>query len=185
MSVTTCRHIKTNGKRCQSPTLGSSAFCYFHSRLHRRHKHLLETSSPLVQTTSDPAAPTPGAAPSLPEYAHHPIELDLPPVEDAESIQVSISLLIAALARNRIDPKRAAILLYALQLASTNAKSITIEPYASSVTRTVTRTRSGRDLAAPENDSDRRDSTPDAVKTAPQPAETTAFVPNNENIGPS
>jgi hypothetical protein len=120
----------------------------------------------------------------VPEYAHHPIELDLPPVEDAESIQVSISLLIAALARNRIDPKRAAVLLYALQLASTNAKSITIEPYATSVTRAVIRTRSGRDLAAPENDLAPEDSAHKRVKTTPQPTETTAFVPNNENLQP-
>jgi acetyl esterase/lipase len=101
----------------------------------------------------------------VPEYAHRPIELDLPPVEDAESIQVSISLLIAALARNRIDPKRATVLLYALQLASTNAKSITIEPYATSVTREVTRTRSGRDLAAPENDSAPENSPRNASKS--------------------
>jgi hypothetical protein len=149
MPFTTCRHIKINGKRCQSPTLVPSAFCYFHSRLHRRHKHLLETSFLLVE--SAPSAS--GTARSTPESAPpQPIELDLSPVKDAESIQVSISLLIAALARNRIDPKRAAVLLYALQLASTNAKSITVEPYASSVTRAVTRTRSGRDLAMPENE---------------------------------
>jgi hypothetical protein len=88
---------------------------------------------------------------SLPEsVSHAPIELELPPVEDAESIQVSISLLIAALARNRIDPKRASVLLYAFQLASSNARSITIEPNAPSVTRAVIRTKSGRDLATPD-----------------------------------
>jgi len=157
-----------------------SAFCYFHSRLHRRHKHLLETSSPLVQTSHNHAPSAPEAAPLLPE--HRPIEIDLPPVEDAESIQVSISLLIAALARNRIDPKRAAVLLYALQLASTNAKSITIEPYATSVTRAVTRTRSGRDLAVPENEAEPENLPCKAVKTAPQPTETTVAALNNENL---
>jgi hypothetical protein len=148
MPATTCRHIKTNGKRCQSPSLGLSAFCYFHSRLHRRHKNLLENSSALVNSSPNPTTFASGTPQYLPDYAtQNPIELDLPPVEDAESIQVSISLLIAALARNRIDPKRAAVLLYGLQLASTNAKSITIEPYASSVIRTLTRTKSGLDLA--------------------------------------
>ena len=86
MPVTTCRHIKTNGKRRQSPTLGLSAFCYFHSRLHRRHRHLLETSSALPVFVTNPT--THGQA--LPESAP-PIELELPPIEDAESIQVSIS----------------------------------------------------------------------------------------------
>jgi hypothetical protein len=148
MSATTCRHIKTNGKRCQSPSLGLSAFCYFHSRLHRRHKNLIENSSALTVPSPNPTTSASGTPQYLPDYAAQiPIELDLPPAEDAESIQVSVSLLIAALARNRIDPKRAAVLLYGLQLASTNAKSITIEPYASSVTRALTRTKSGLDLA--------------------------------------
>ena len=59
--------------------------------------------------------------------------------------------MIAALARNRITAKRAAVLLYGLQLASTNARSITIEPSASSITRVLTRTRSGLDLAPRDN----------------------------------
>jgi len=148
MPATTCRHIKTNGKRCQSPSLGLSAFCYFHSRLYRRHRNLIENSSALANPNPNPTTSASGTPQYLPDYAaQNPIELDLPPVEDAESIQVSISLLIAALARNRIDPKRAAVLLYGLQLASTNAKSITIEPYASSVIRALTRTKSGLDLA--------------------------------------
>ena len=148
METTICRHIKTNGRRCKSPSLGLSAFCYFHSRLHRRHKNLVENSSTLAHPGQDSTRSVVGDAQNLPDSAAPiPIELDLPPVEDAESIQVSISLLIAALARNRIDPKRAAVLLYGLQLASTNAKSITIEPYATSVTRAITRTKSGLDLA--------------------------------------
>jgi hypothetical protein len=148
MPAIICRHIKTNGKRCQSPSLGLSAFCYFHSRLHRRHRNLVENSSALAVPGPIPTTSASGTPQYLPDYAaQNPIELDLPPVEDAESIQVSISLLIAALARNRIDPRRAAILLYGLQLASTNAKSITIEPNASSITRAITRTKSGLDLA--------------------------------------
>jgi hypothetical protein len=148
MEATICRHIKTNGRRCKSPSLGLSAFCYFHSRLHRRHRNLVETSSALVEIHPNPASTASGAPQYQPDYAtQDPIELDLPPLEDAESIQVSISLLIAALARNRITAKRAAVLLYGLQLASTNARSITIEPSASSITRILTRTKSGLDLA--------------------------------------
>jgi hypothetical protein len=148
MEATICRHIKTNGRRCKSPSLGLSAFCYFHSRLHRRHKNLVENSSALVEAHPTPTTSPSGAPQYLPDYAEqNPIELDLPPLEDVESIQVSISLLIAALARNRITAKRAAVLLYGLQLASTNARSITIEPSASSITRALTRTKSGLDLA--------------------------------------
>jgi hypothetical protein len=145
METAICRHIKTNGRRCKSPSLGLSAFCYFHSRLLRRHKHLIETAPVLSANHPNPSASSTETPQYLPEAL--PLELDLPPLEDVESIQVSISLLVAALARNRIDSKRAAVLLYGLQLASTNARSVTIEPAASSIVRTLTRTKSGLDLA--------------------------------------
>ena len=149
METAICRHIKTNGRRCKSPSLGLSAFCYFHSRLLRRHKHLVETAPVLSVNHPHPPASAAEASQYLPEAA--PFELDLPPLEDVESIQVSISLLVAALARNRIDSKRAAVLLYGLQLASTNARSVTIEPAAASIVRTLARTKSGLDLAVDGN----------------------------------
>jgi hypothetical protein len=142
METAICRHIKTNGRRCKSPSLGLSAFCYFHSRLLRRHKHLIEKAPVIPVSTAE-----------TPQYLPEAValELDLPPLEDVESIQVSISLLVAALARNRIDSKRAAVLLYGLQLASTNARSVTIEPAATSIVRTLARTKSGLDLAVDGN----------------------------------
>ncbi|MBB5341599.1 hypothetical protein [Tunturiibacter gelidoferens] len=145
METAICRHIKTNGRRCKSPCLGLSAFCYFHSRLLRRHRTLVETAPALPANEPDIPVSATGTPQYLPEAL--PIELDLPPLEDVESIQVSISLLVAALARNRIDSKRAAVLLYGLQLASTNARSVTIEPAASSIVRALVRTKSGMDLA--------------------------------------
>jgi hypothetical protein len=144
METVICRHIKTNGRRCKSPSLGLSAFCYFHSRLHRRHKNLLENAPALLENYSNPTS----SATGQPQYLPDPLELELPPLEDAESIQVSISLLVAALARNRIDSKRAAVLLYGLQLASSNARSIIIEPATTSIIRNLARTKSGIDLAA-------------------------------------
>jgi hypothetical protein len=79
-------------------------------------------------------------------------EIDLPTLEDAESIQVSISLLVSALARNRIDSRRAAVLLYGLQLASTNAKSIITEPFAEAVVRSIVESPHGTDFAADSED---------------------------------
>jgi hypothetical protein len=175
MSANLCRHIKTNGQRCKSPSLGLLAFCYFHSRLHRRHEELLKSSSALAVAPPNPTSCTPEEPQSQPDYAtQNPIELDLPPVEDAESIQVSISLLIAALARNRIDPKRAAVLLYGLQLASSNAKSINTEPYTASVIRSVARTKSGRDLATREPEFSGRNPIHRASKPSPAPGEAQA-----------
>jgi hypothetical protein len=185
METTICRHIKTNGRRCKSPSLGLSAFCY--SRLHRRHKNLAENSSALVERSPNPSSSASGIPQYLPNYAtQNPIELDLPPLEDVESIQVSISLLIAALARNRITAKRAAVLLYGLQLASTNARSITIEPSPSSITRALTRTKSGLDLVPRDNEAlAPRDNDPAGKHTArnlPKPASTPAETPIETSI---
>jgi hypothetical protein len=54
METAICRHIKTNGRRCKSPSLGLSAFCYFHSRLHRRHKKLVESAPSCSKTIPTP-----------------------------------------------------------------------------------------------------------------------------------
>ena len=37
ITIPLCRHIKTNGIRCQSAALSGESFCYFHERLHRDH----------------------------------------------------------------------------------------------------------------------------------------------------
>ena len=81
-----------------------------------------------------------------------------------------------SLARSRPQPhhrKRAAVLLYGLQLASTNERSITIEPSASSITRALTRSKSGLDLAP----RDKRSSTP-----AETPIETPTEAAYKENL---
>jgi hypothetical protein len=135
MKTSICRHIKTNGIRCKSPRLIGDDLCYFHARLFERQGSLIHNHSAINC----------GTATYQPEIP--PVEIDLPILEDAESIQVSITLLVAALARNRIEPKRAAVLLYGLQLASTNVKSIITEPYATSIVRSVVESAFGTDLA--------------------------------------
>ncbi len=89
-----CRHIKTSGGKCGSPALRGQPYCYFHARLRER------------------AARSP-----LPYEA-----LQLPPLEDRASIQVAISDVVQALAGHTLDPKRAGMILYALQIASSNAQ---------------------------------------------------------------
>jgi len=87
-----CRHIKTNGLRCQSPALSGSAYCYFHSRAHTMAK--AKTS----------------------EWD----DIKLPMLDDSASIQVAISQIVAAFLSSRIDARRTGLLLYALQIASQN-----------------------------------------------------------------
>ncbi len=114
MQATTCCDIKINGRRCKSPSLGLSPSATSTHASTAATKNLLENSSAVVETTPNPSKSTSGTHNTCPLRHAASIELDLPPLEDVESIQVSISLLIAALARNRITSKRA-VLLYSLQ----------------------------------------------------------------------
>ena len=70
--------------------------------------------------------------------------LDLPSLEDAVSIQLALIDVAQALAANRIDTKRAGLLLYALQVASANVQKMHI-PLDS--VRSVTYTDDGAPLA--------------------------------------
>ena len=68
----------------------------------------------------DPA----GRLSARPHPRRAPPPLDFPPLEDRHAIQVALSLVITALAENRIDPKLAALLFYGLQVASSNAHKL-------------------------------------------------------------
>ena len=130
MQLTLCRHIKTNGTRCQSPSLTGEIWCYFHSRLHQTHKrfrHNHETRGYLI----------PGQ------------HIELNTLEDRESVQVALSVVINALATGNLDTRRATALLYGLQLASHNAANLNIKPYAPRVIRDVEPGPDGLDLAQP------------------------------------
>jgi hypothetical protein len=70
--------------------------------------------------------------------------LALPPIEDSASIQLALIDVLQALAANQLDPKRAGLLLYGLQVASANAKNVFIH---SSAIRSITYTDDGIPLA--------------------------------------
>ena len=98
-----CRHIFTSGKKCQSPALTDQSFCYFHSNTRKRPARKNEAYEPYIPPQ---------------DTAHN-----LSPLEDADAIQLAISDVVLALAANRIDPRRARILLYGLQVASQNHRN--------------------------------------------------------------
>lgn len=89
-----CRHILTDGRRCGSPALRRQSFCYYHhtTRKPAPHPALLRRSS----------------------------TLELPRMEDRSAVQYSISEVLRAIAEDAIDPRRASLLLYGLQIASNN-----------------------------------------------------------------
>ncbi len=89
-----CRHIFTGGHRCASPCLRHEEFCYYH------------------HTTRKPVA--------------HPQQrrrrrstFHLPLLEDRSAVLHSIGEVLQRIANNDIDPKRAGLLLYGLQIANT------------------------------------------------------------------
>ena len=130
MSYRLCRHIKTNGLQCHSPALDDGQWCYFHHRLHGRHEKYRTTEA------------TRG---SLIPGQH----IELAALEDRESVQVALSVVINALASGNLDIKRATALLYGLQLASNNIRGLRTEPLAANIVRTIEPSPEGLDLAEP------------------------------------
>src|SRR5258707_9313924 len=90
-----CRHIFTDGHRCSSPCLRQEEFCYYHHTTRR-----------------------PVANPKQRRSRRSTFHLPLP--EDRSAIQQSIGEVLQRIAANDIDPRRAGLLLYGLQIASLN-----------------------------------------------------------------
>ena len=96
-----CQHIKTNGLQCGSPALRERKFCYFHQRT--RELHHLRKKRPEMK-------------------------LYIPLLEDANAVQIAIQQVAEAIAEERIDTKRAGLLLFAFQTAACNLKNTDFEP---------------------------------------------------------
>lgn len=99
-----CQHIKPNGLQCKSPSLRGVRYCHFHQQ-------------------HGSGRPRPAMT------AKNRAIIALPPLEDANSVQVAIMEITRALLEDRIDLKRAGLLLYALQTASANLKRVNFEPF--------------------------------------------------------
>ncbi|MDQ2833967.1 MAG: hypothetical protein M3Y50_09520 [Acidobacteriota bacterium] len=130
MQYMLCRHIRTNGLQCQAPSLTGGTYCFFHNRLHQRHR-----AYRLTPETQGYLLP-----------GHH---LQLTALEDRESVQVALSVVINALATGQIETRRATALLYGLQLASANTARLHTQPFSPDVVRSAESTPDGLDLADP------------------------------------
>lgn len=112
-----CEHIKANGVFCGSPALRGRNYCYFHLthigrrlRAERAQAHLVSKANAY------------GLDPDALALAAE-VPLDLPPLEDANSVQIALMQVMDAILHNRIDSKRAGLLLYGLQIASSNLRN--------------------------------------------------------------
>jgi hypothetical protein len=160
MPTTYCRHIRTNGRRCCSPALRTSAFCYYHGHSIERHRGLNPpAAADAMPTIIHPLNTTEHRQrePILAEYfagvapQAARLVLDFPALEDRESIQVALSMLISALGQHRLDPKLATTMLYGLQVASANALKLNLEPGSNKVVRSTVLDPTGQELAPDED----------------------------------
>ena len=103
VEIRRCQHIKIGGTQCGSPALRGETFCYYH----RQYRPLK------VECYSDG------------EYATG--EIVLPEFEDATSIQFVLRQVTQMLLQKRIERKTAGLILYALQIASSNLKRMEAE----------------------------------------------------------
>jgi hypothetical protein len=94
-----CEYIKPNGEFCGSPALRGRDYCHWHLTFVARRLRAEKQEATADRTP-----------------------LELPPFEDANSIQLSIMMVVDAILHDRIGPKKGNQLLYALQLASNNLK---------------------------------------------------------------
>ncbi len=102
-----CRHIKPNGIRCGSPAVRDQVYCYFH-HVYRDH-----------ESDRQPFRPDPTGA-----------LWNLPLLENADGIQMAIQLVLDSVLANKMDLKRASILLYGLQTAAANVRHTHFDPAA-------------------------------------------------------
>ena len=104
VEIRRCRHVKTNGTQCGSPALKTKELCYYH-----------EQNQPgAVELYVDGE-----------RKADH--SMVLPVFEDAHAIQTVIRQVVQLLLSRRIDRKDAGVLLYALQIAAGNLKTMQAE----------------------------------------------------------
>lgn len=98
-----CTHIKTNGTQCGPPALRGRRFCYFHKNWREQRVQLNAKHSACASIT-------------------------LPVLEDADSIQVALMQVLRLILAGQVDPKMAGLLLYGLQTASLNLRSMRLDP---------------------------------------------------------
>ena len=91
--IPTCTHIFPDNHRCGSPALRRERFCYFHDPARHVTRQLEARNRRRSFTVTTPL--------------------------NHSELQHALNQVIQGIARNRIDPRRAGLLLYALQIAAT------------------------------------------------------------------
>ncbi|MFZ0953244.1 MAG: hypothetical protein WAN17_13320 [Candidatus Sulfotelmatobacter sp.] len=106
-----CQHIKVNGTQCGCPALRHNKLCYFHKR---NHEERIELDLDRLKNA---------------HARRRKVVMELPVLEDANSIQVSLMQIMRLIISGQIDGKTAGLLLYALQTASANLPRVRFDPF--------------------------------------------------------
>src|SRR6202158_191728 len=104
VEIRRCRHVKTNGTQCGSPALKGKELGFYHE----------QNRPQAVELYLDGERYSDG-------------RIVLPVFEDAHSIQTVIRQVVQLMLTRRIERKDAGLLLYALQIASGNLKTMRAE----------------------------------------------------------
>jgi hypothetical protein len=104
-----CQHIKVSGTQCGSPALRRNKFCFFHKKWHEQRIRING------------------------RHTHRGRSIDLPVLEDANSIQVALMQVMRMTMAGELDAQKAGLLLYGLQTASSNLRHTDFEPFMHSV----------------------------------------------------
>jgi hypothetical protein len=154
----TCRHIKTNGRVCQSPALTGGALCYFHRNLRHTHRRPANAES-LYSSWQEYIIDREDNGEDLRTINRvypRQDEIEFPALEDAESVQLATSMLFQAVATGQIHFKRARLMIATLKIACINQRALTLSRAAdadpASVPSSIVRTTDRHILAAPAED---------------------------------
>ncbi len=100
-----CMHIMVDGANCGSPAMRGARFCYHHKR-QREQRNAFK-----AERARDSRNP----------------QFTLPVLEDSDSIQLSLTQVMRMLAAGQLDRETAKLMLYSLQIATSNLRQAELE----------------------------------------------------------
>jgi hypothetical protein len=98
-------HIMAEGVHCGSPAMRRSRYCYHHTR---HHEQRIAVSAERARNSRS-------------------IPFNLPALEDADSIGLALTEVMRLLIAGQIDRKTASLMLYSLQIATTNLQNMKLD----------------------------------------------------------
>jgi len=131
-----CSHMKVNGELCQGFSITDSEFCYFHHRMRIRNENLRRALNQrrhdvTNNTGQQRVKQVPGSGGKIwfDDLSAEVFDaLQLPVLEDQESVQVALNCVARAIVSQLLSPAQAKLLLYNIKLVMQNLGGMSIVP---------------------------------------------------------